>query len=430
MPTRERELKYGSSRATVPGASTKLLYLSFDGMTDPLGASQVLPYLVGLAKLGHRIHIISLEKPERSLAERAEIARITAEAQIKWHPLPYHKRPPLLASLYDLTRMQRLAERLHANDRFDLVHCRSYLPALVALRLKRRFGVPFIFDMRGFWPDERLEGGAWNQSNPVFRAVYSYFKNKERSFLKEADEIVSLTQKGARTIRSAHSAGLLRAPISIIPCCVDFELFSGANGEKKKAARDLLNIGRETRVLGYLGSLGGNYMLGEMLDFFAAYRARFDGAKFLLVTLASEDQIRSEAQRRSIPDEAILVRRAKRKEVPLLMAAADEGIAFKQPSFSARACSPTKIGEMLALDLPVVANRGVGDIEQVIEQTGGGVLVNSFNDQSYRAALDALDQLDADMDRWHQAARTWFDLKTGIERYNAIYVKYAERSDG
>ena len=40
------------------------LYLSYDGMCDPLGGSQVLPYVVGLARLGHRLDLISFEKPE------------------------------------------------------------------------------------------------------------------------------------------------------------------------------------------------------------------------------------------------------------------------------------------------------------------------------------------------------------------------------
>ena len=37
----------------------RALFLSYDGMTDPLGPSQVLPYLVGLAARGHRITLIS-----------------------------------------------------------------------------------------------------------------------------------------------------------------------------------------------------------------------------------------------------------------------------------------------------------------------------------------------------------------------------------
>src|SRR4051794_20204501 len=44
---------------------TSVLYITYDGLTDPLGRSQVLPYLTGLAERGHRITVLSCEKPER-----------------------------------------------------------------------------------------------------------------------------------------------------------------------------------------------------------------------------------------------------------------------------------------------------------------------------------------------------------------------------
>jgi hypothetical protein len=47
------------------------LHLSYDGLTDPLGSSQMLAYRVDMAEAGHRISLITLEKPERSAAERA-----------------------------------------------------------------------------------------------------------------------------------------------------------------------------------------------------------------------------------------------------------------------------------------------------------------------------------------------------------------------
>jgi hypothetical protein len=42
-----------------------VIYISYDGMTDPLGQSQVIPYLIGLTKKGHNISIISCEKTTR-----------------------------------------------------------------------------------------------------------------------------------------------------------------------------------------------------------------------------------------------------------------------------------------------------------------------------------------------------------------------------
>jgi glycosyltransferase involved in cell wall biosynthesis len=396
----------------------KALYLSYDGMCDPLGQSQVLPYLVGLARNGHRITLISFEKPERGADERASVASACAAAGIDWHPLRYHRRPPILSSIYDVRRMYRLAARLHRAKRFDLVHCRSYLPAQVGLKMKRRLGVPFIFDMRGFWADERIEGGGWPQSNPVYRGVYRYFKQLERDLWAEADVLVSLTDAARESIEAASPA---HAPIAVIPCCAEFETFPPIDPERRKRARDLLGIGDHERVLGYIGSLGGNYMLPEMLDFFRLYARRNAAARFLFITHAPAELIEATADGQGISRSAIIIRSANRAEVALFMAAANEGIAFKQPSFSALACSPTKLGEMLAMELPVVTNSGVGDVEQVVEETGAGVIVRTFDDEAYRRALDALDQLSPNMNEWRGAARRWFDLDRGVESYDAVY---------
>jgi hypothetical protein len=44
-----------------------ILYIAYDGMTDPLGQSQVLPYISGLSKLGYQFTLISCEKPEHTI---------------------------------------------------------------------------------------------------------------------------------------------------------------------------------------------------------------------------------------------------------------------------------------------------------------------------------------------------------------------------
>lgn len=51
-----------------------IVYLSYEGLTDPLGPSQVLAYLKPLSALGHRITLITFEKPERTSAEWVAMA--------------------------------------------------------------------------------------------------------------------------------------------------------------------------------------------------------------------------------------------------------------------------------------------------------------------------------------------------------------------
>src|SRR5262245_13033577 len=129
----------------------RVLYITYDGLTDPLGRSQVLPYLTGLSKRGHRITILSCEKPERMERDGQQIVELCSEAGLIWHPLRYHKKPPILSSAIDAAALQQTAIRLHRERLFDIAHCRSYVPARAGLALKQAFGVRFLFDMRGFW---------------------------------------------------------------------------------------------------------------------------------------------------------------------------------------------------------------------------------------------------------------------------------------
>src|SRR6185503_12261746 len=196
----------------------RALYISYDGITDPLGRSQVLPYLQGLAGRGHEITLLSCEKPDRMAADGAAVSTICEKAGISWQPVDYHKRPPILSGMIDVAALKRAAASLHQAHRFDLIHCRSYMAAIVGDWLKRREGVPFLFDIRGFWADERVERGIWPARNPLFRAAYRYFKRLERRFFRDADAIVSLTESARHEMNNWPVDRRPSAPITVVPC--------------------------------------------------------------------------------------------------------------------------------------------------------------------------------------------------------------------
>jgi len=56
--------------------SLNVLYITYDGLTDPLGTSQILPYIAGLSKSGYRFTVISAEKPDVYAAGKKEIETI------------------------------------------------------------------------------------------------------------------------------------------------------------------------------------------------------------------------------------------------------------------------------------------------------------------------------------------------------------------
>ena len=60
-------------------AETRVLYLSYDGALEPLGQSQVVPYLVGLAARGAAITLVSFEKPAENRIMVATTLEVGAE---------------------------------------------------------------------------------------------------------------------------------------------------------------------------------------------------------------------------------------------------------------------------------------------------------------------------------------------------------------
>jgi glycosyltransferase involved in cell wall biosynthesis len=398
----------------------KVLYISYDGMTDPLGQSQVIPYLSGLSKLGYEIHLISFEKSER-FDRKDFIAQLLKSEKINWHPLTYTKSPPVLSTLKDLWALRNLAIKLHKKHNFAIVHCRSYLSALVGEYLKKRFGIKFIFDMRGFWADERVEGKIWNLKNPLFKAIYHFFKKKEIEFLKKADYTISLTYKAKSIIESWPNSSLF-APIEVIPCCVDIELFDYANLKKNDIQ---FQKNDEEFVLCYLGAIGTWYMLDEMLLFFSKLIYKRPESRFLFITQEAPELIINAGRKYGIPKEKISIFRAERSQVPAYLSQADVAIFFILPSFSKMASSPTKQGEMMAMGLPIICNSGVGDTDYVMEKYECGFLVKDIS--NFDAAVDlSFNIKDIPKEKIRAAAAEFYGLSNGISRCKCVYEKVLE----
>lgn len=397
----------------------RVLFLSYDALTDALGGSQILPYLTRLAALGHRITVLSLEKRAASSAERAKVRDQCAAAGIEWRALAYRERVPIVSAVLNLVALRRQARAVLNDTPHDIVHCRSYLAAIVGLQMKSRFGLRFLFDMRGFWAEERLEGGGW--ARPPFGAVFRYFKRRERDFFREADAIVSLTRAARDQMATRPDGERPLAPVMVIPCCVDFDHFVLAGAAQRTQTRDELGIAADATVVGYLGSLGGNYMLDEMLRLFVAVRDRRPGARLLMVTRGPLAEILMAALAHDISAEELIIRTATRDEVPRLISAADIGMAFKRPSFSALACSPTKLGEMLALGIPIVVNAGVGDVDVVARDNEATIVVHRFDEDALAEAATTILARKCERSAIRARARRWFELADGVAAYDAIY---------
>ncbi len=399
----------------------KVLYLTYDGISDPLGQSQILPYLTGLSNFGYQFTILSFEKKERYDKQQEYLRTIMKAAEIEWVPLSFSTHPPLLSKFYDAIRMRRKATKLHRRFHFDMVHCRSYIAADVGLNLKKRFGVKFFFDMRGFWADEKKDGGSWDTNKLVFRKVYDYYKKKEADYLANADAVISLTDAGKKEIMR-WPAYNPQTGIRVIPCCADMDLFSLTDEDHRNKAKNELGIVNGELVLSYLGSIGTWYMLNEMLLFFRQLKTKYDQAKFLFISHSPAQEILAAADKIGLQRTDFIIKELARKEVPFFMKASDINISFIRPVFSKISSSPTKLGEVLSMGIPVICNSGIGDVKEIVEGTKSGVVIDGFSPDDFARAIEKIPYLlSLQPFEIRNAVTDIFNLDKGIESYKNAY---------
>jgi glycosyltransferase involved in cell wall biosynthesis len=386
---------------------TRVLFASYDGIADGPGRSQTIPYLRGLAERGHAMAMMSFERPE-VLADAARVAEIEDElGGAPWTRVPWRKSPARdLAS--GLAAMRRAAKAHGA----ELVHARGYVPAFVARRLSK----PFLFDMRGFWPDERADGGLWTRRSVGYR----FWKRVEKDLCRKARGIVVLTRRAEDELRRLALAPKT-TPVRVIPTCADLSRFRPVPpAERPEECR-----GAAPRWLVF-GATGTWYLRDETLDLAARALARDRRAKLHVLTRDDPAPLAEGLRARGVDARRTLIRTVAPADAPRWISGAAAAIVLIRSTWSKGASCPTKLGELLGCGVPVLMNAGVGDGDRIFDGSHAGVTVTGFDGASYDAALDALEALRADGDaavaaRCRALAEREFALPLGVERYDAAY---------
>jgi len=388
-----------------------ILYISYDGMLEPLGQSQVLSYLNSLS-LDYTIHLISFEKPH-DLLKTVELDNLSLDilnSGIIWHRLTYHKSPSVLATLWDIICGASLG--LFLTIRFDLkiIHSRSYVPSVMALIIKRFTKIKYIFDMRGFWVDERVDGGLWNRKSSLFK-IAKFF---EKKFLLSADHVVSLTNAAVYEIENFSYLNNKTLKISTIPTCANLNLFNIVGNKRTD----------KSFTIGYVGSVGTWYLFEYVLLAFKILLVIMPNARLCIVNKGEHKYINELLRIESFPEGSIRLISSKHIEIPLLMSQMDAGIFFIKPLFSKQASAPTKLAEFLGCGIPCLTNSGIGDMSYILESNNVGISISNFDDESIKKGLENLLKLcnEADINkRCRETALNYFSLTDGVLAYKKIY---------
>ncbi|MGH2950911.1 MAG: glycosyltransferase [Solirubrobacterales bacterium] len=405
----------------MPGA-LRSLYICYLSLDDPLVQTQVIAYLEGLARRGHRIHLLTFE-PKLDAERRTSLRSDLEGRGIVWHSRRYHKRPSLPATVYDALAGAFAGARLVRRHRLDAVHARSHVPAAAALIIRRLTGCRLIFDIRGLMGDEYVDAGRWRRGSLAHRIT----ERIQRAAIGRADAIVVLTERVRRHLFGSETP----ERTAVIPCCADLERLEATPGGPERS-RDRLGLaGRPVMV--YVGKLTEPYMDREMAEFFAVARRADPALAFLVLTQAPPASIVTELAGVGVAEADYRIVRAEPAELGDHLGIADFAICFCRPSFARIASSPTKIGEYLGAGLPVVSGPEIGDVDEILNGRAVGVVAESFSERGYERCVDQIRELAGDpaaMVRCREVAHELFSLEeVGIARYDRLYTEVARIGD-
>lgn len=407
IPALERKVDGLTNHRNVP-----VLCLSYDGLLEPLGRSQVWSYLKHLAA-DYEIFLVTFEKRKDWLShwEREKLRKEVAETGVHWAPLRYHKAPIVPATVFDLICGFFVCLYFILSKKIRIIHARSYVMAVLALVFKKILKTKFIFDMRGFWADERIEGGIWPKKSILFKVAKHY----EKVFLTNADMIVSLTESGVDKLKNFPYLKNRCFQAVVIPTCVDSELFSC----------NVLPSGRDKPfVLGYLGTVSGWYSLKPVLECFKLLNEIKADSRLLIINRGEHSYIRSCLEKYGIDDGKVEIKALPYEEIPKDLCRMDAGIFFINPTFSKSGSSPTKVGEFLACGKPFLSNFGIGDLNKIVTENKVGILLDSFDKEQMLQGIKRLLDLTQEpgiKERCVSAANRYFSLERGVGFYKAVY---------
>lgn len=397
----------------------RVLYIVYWGALEPLGQSLVVPAILRMANLGVAFTLVTFEKPADLEREEAVRALRTSfeSAEVRWHPLRYHKTPKWPATAFDSLVAVFTALRLRMVGGFDVVHARTFVAGPIGWVVSRILGSRFIYHNEGFYPDEQVDGGVWSRGSLVHRLA----KQVETFLYDHADGMVALSQRAQEVLRARRRVRERRVPVVVVPSAVDPQLFYPAVK---------VTGGRGALRLVYLGSVGFRYRLDAAGRFVVALRRIAPGSILTVVSRAEASLVESMLDASGLPRSAWTLKSLPHSAVPAELRNHDAGLFFLTEGLSEHGCSPTKVGEYWASGLPVVTTRNVSDIDAIVRSDRVGIVTSGWDSAALDAAARDLLQLLHDEglpSRCRKAAVDTYALEPACERQLRLYTEVMSR---
>ncbi len=304
----------------------------------------------------------------------------------------------------------------------DILHAHSpVLDALAALRVARRRGLPFVYEIRAFWEDAAVGNGTGREGSPRYRLT----RAMESWAVRRADAVVVICD-GLKA--DLVSRGIDPGRITVSPNGVDLNLF-GAPLPRDAALAAELGLG-DADVIGFIGSFYDYEGLDDLIAAMPRLVAARPKATLLLVGGGPmEPMLRAQAAASPVADRIRFVGRVPHDAVDRYYSLIDVLVYPRKKMRLTDLVTPLKPLEAMAQG-KLVAASDVGGHRELIDDGVTGTLFAADSPSAIADALASLFEARTDWDTRRAAARAfverdrnWF---SNIRRYETVYHQIAK----
>lgn len=396
----------------------RILYLSLTGMTEPLGRSQVLEYLMDLSA-ENSIYLVSFER-EHDLDNADKIKELIKEHDIEWHYLIYSNRHGVFSTLRQILQAIRLGSKLVKEHTLEIVHARSMIPATMGWVLKKRYGVRLLFDIRGFAIDEKVDSGRLHKNT----FLYKLLKRLDDYLYKASDHVVTLTYAAKKILQT--TLDIPQERITVIPTCASREVFKVMSEADREIFKTSQGYGSEDKIILHTGTVGSWYDFESEVRLVKAAMQRDGDVRFLVLNRNEQPFIGKLLDKYALPKDRVKIAACGFDEVYKYLNIADISLFFIKPSFSKQASAPTKFAENVACMLPSVTNGNVGDMGFYLERYNVGMAVDleTLDEKLEKVAGDVIELMKSaqvDTEDFRRLFDEHFDKAMAVRKYQGIY---------
>lgn len=282
------------------------------------------------------------------------------------------------------TKRIRSILKIFGQGNYNIMYVKGdMLDGLIAIYIKRKYGVPFVFDSEPLgmvWEVNKIKS-KWPRLLPYLIAkIHDWITIYQ---MKKAD-LITPSSKWFGDVLAQR--GIREDKLMPYPNGIDVAAFTNKDGRDIRERYQLV----DSQIVIYVGNLDKVRRLGVLIRAFSRVRKHKEKVKLLMLGEGSDRRTLEELARElAIEEDVIFTGQVPGSQIPKFIAATDIGVSPISPVACHIIGSPIKMFEYMGGGKPVIANEEILDQKEVVEQSGGGILV-PFTPEAFADAMIAL----------------------------------------